>query len=295
VFRAAWIAGIPRANIRSLPVDDGFRLRLDALVAALQDDRAAGAIPVAVVANAGTTNTGAVDPLPELAALCRREGLWLHVDAAYGGFAVLAETGRRLLEGIGLADSVTLDPHKWLYVPFECGSLVVREPARLLDAFHILPDYLRDLGTGGGEVNFADYGEQLSRSARALKVWLGVAAYGTRALGQAIEESIGRADLARRLVLEHPELEALVPAQLGVFCFRAHPPGARDPAALDRLNQAVLDAVNQNGRFFLSTTRIRGALALRLCTCGWRTTDQDIRALIEEVALAARTLASPPA
>jgi aromatic-L-amino-acid/L-tryptophan decarboxylase len=282
VVRAAWMAGISRPHIRLLPADREFRLDPESLAEAIASDRARGLLPFAVVAGAGTTNTGAVDPLPELADLCRTEDLWLHVDAAYGGFAVLCDEGRAALEGIGLADSVTLDPHKWLYVPFECGSLLVREPARLRDAFQILPDYLRDLDREEGAVNFADYGEQLSRSARGLKVWLGVAAFGTAALGREIAAGIERARLAERLVLEREGLEILAPARLGVVCFRVRPPGT--PAErLDGLNQAVLDRVNAGGRYFISSTRIGGELALRFCTCGWRTTDDDIRRLVDEI------------
>lgn len=288
VTRAAWIAGIPRANIRSIPVDDAFRLPPAQVREAITRDRAAGLLPCAVVASGGTTNTGATDPLPELAALCRSEDTWLHVDGAYGGFAALTASGRADLEGLGLADSVSLDPHKWLYVPFECGSLMAREPARLFDAFHILPDYLRDLGASSGEVNFADYGEQLSRYSRALKVWLCVSYYGTEALGRAIEGGIGRAELAERLARATPGLERLSPARLGVFCFRAHPAGLDDDSALDALNQRVLERVNGGGRFFLSTTRLCGRLALRICTCGWRTTDSDIEAMIGEVGEAAK-------
>jgi glutamate/tyrosine decarboxylase-like PLP-dependent enzyme len=264
-------------------VDQRFRLRLDPLRQALAADRALGLIPCAVVANGGTTNTGATDPLPELAALCQAEGIWLHVDGAYGGFAALTPRGRADLEGLGMADSVSLDPHKWLYVPFECGSLMVRDPRHLLEAFHILPDYLRDLGASGGEVNFADYGEQLSRYSRALKVWLCVSYYGTDALGEAIAASMGRAELAERLIRETPELEILSLARLGVCCFRAHPKGQDDPAALEAFTQRVLERVNARGRFFLSTTRLHGILAIRICTCGWRTSDEDIAALVGEL------------
>jgi glutamate/tyrosine decarboxylase-like PLP-dependent enzyme len=287
VTRAAWIAGLSRANIRSLPVDDAFRLELGALRRAVGADRAHGLIPCAVVASGGTTNTGAVDALPQLAAFCREEGLWFHVDGAYGGFAALTTEGKAALEGIGLADSVSLDPHKWLYVPFECGSLLVRDPAALREAFHILPDYLRDLGVGSGEVNFADYGEQLSRYSRALKVWLCVSYYGTQMLASEITASMQRAALAERLVRQASGLEVLSPARLGVCCFRAHPAGMDRPDALDALNDRVRERVNTNGHFFISTTRIRGMLALRICTCGWRTSDEDIRRLLEEIRRAA--------
>jgi glutamate/tyrosine decarboxylase-like PLP-dependent enzyme len=287
VTRAAWIAGVPRANIRSLPVDTEFRLRLDALRQALVADRAAGLLPLAVVASAGTTNTGAVDPLQELAVLCREQQLWLHVDGAYGGFAALTDRGRAALDGLGLADSVSLDPHKWLYMPFECGSLLLREPRRLYDAFHILPDYLRDLDQGTGEVNFADYGEQLTRYARALKVWLGVSYFGTTQLAAAIDAGIDRAELAERLIRGNPGLEILSPARLAVCCFRARPAGLEDPEMLDALNQRILDRINANGRFFLSTTRLCGVLALRVCCCGHRTTDEDIGRLVREIVAAA--------
>lgn len=283
LIRAAWIAGIPRTNIRVLASDEAFRLRPDLLRARVLADRQAGLIPLAVLATSGTTNTGATDPLPALAAFCREEDLWLHVDGAYGGFAALTAQGREALEGLGLADSVTLDPHKWLFVPFECGSLLFRDPARLRAAFEILPDYLRDLGTTGGEVNFSDYGEQLSRYARALKVWLCVKHYGTRAIAQAIAEGMARAELAERLVRESAGLELLSAARLGICCFRLHPRGMDDPAALDRLNQQALERVNGNGHFFISTTRIRGALALRICSCGFRTTEDDIRRLLREI------------
>lgn len=283
LIRAAWIAGIPRPNIRLLPADDSFRLRPDLLRATVQADRQAGLIPLGVLATSGTVNTGATDPLPELAAYCRDQDLWLHVDGAYGGFAALTPRGRDALEGLGLADSVTLDPHKWLYVPFECGSLLFREPERLRAAFKILPDYLRDLATTGGEVNFSDYGEQLSRYSRALKVWLGVKHFGTEAIGQAIDQGIGRAELAERLVRESTRLELLSAARLGICTFRLHPKGVDDAAALDQLNLKALEQVNANGHFFISTTRIRGALALRICSCGFRTTEDDIRRLIKEI------------
>ena len=287
VTRAAWIAGIPRGNIRAIPVDSAWRMRVDALERSVADDRRQGLIPMLVVASAGTTNTGAVDPLPDLAGLCHRERLWLHVDAAYGGFTVLTSRGLEALEGIGLADSVTLDPHKWLFVPFECGCLMVREPARLKQAFHILPEYLELLDTVGEEVNFADLGEQLSRYSRAFKVWLCVQYYGTEALGQAVEQGIRNAEIAEAAVREAPELEVLSPARLGILCFRAHPKGADNAAELDALNQRILERINDTAHYFISTTRLNGALALRICTPGFRTRPKDIEGLIGEIREAA--------
>ena len=288
VERAAWIAGIPRAHVRALPSDDAFRLRPDALAAAVVDDRRAGLRPFLVVASAGTTNPGAVDPLPAVADLCEREGLWLHVDAAYAGFAALTARGKAALAGIGRADSVTLDPHKWLFVPFECGCLLARDPATLEAAFHILPDYLRDVARRDQDVNFADLGEQLTRYSRALKVWLSVSYFGTAALRDAIDAGIDRALLAERLVRAEPGLEVLSPAQFSILCFRAHPAGLDDPAALDALNERINARINASGRFYVSSTRLRGAFSLRLCPLGYRTTDDDIREFVGMVVEEAR-------
>ena len=288
VRRAGWIAGIPRDQIRSVPVDAELRLDAGALAGMIDEDRAAGFIPFLVVANAGTTNTGAVDPLHAIADLCARERLWLHVDAAYGGFAVLTGRGRAALDGLQRADSVTLDPHKWLFVPFECGCLLAREPRRLADVFRIYPEYLKDVESAGDEINFADYGEQLTRYSRALKVWLSVGYFGTDALGAAIDRGMDLALLAESIVESDADLELLSPARFGICCFRAHPRGLDDPAALDALNARILERVNAGGRYFISSTRLRGSYSLRICVLGYRTTDDDICGLMEAVALQAR-------
>ncbi|HEY9514926.1 MAG TPA: aminotransferase class I/II-fold pyridoxal phosphate-dependent enzyme [Gemmatimonadaceae bacterium] len=287
-IRAAWMAGIPRSNVRQLPTNGDFRIQMPALAEAVASDRAAGLIPLMVVGNGGTTSTGAVDPLAELAEFCAAEQIWLHVDAAYGGFSVLTERGRRALAGIELADSVTMDPHKWLYVPFECGCLMVRDPRRLKAAFQIYPDYLKDAESNGDEVNFADYGEQLTRAARGLKVWLGVSYFGVDTLSAAIEYSMELAVHAERSVREEPTLEVLSPATLGILCFRAHPADLDDPAELDALNERVTRAINARGPWLISTTRVNGALALRICPIGFRTTIEDLEQLIRKVSACAR-------
>jgi glutamate/tyrosine decarboxylase-like PLP-dependent enzyme len=271
---------VPRANVRVLPTDARFRLRVGALRDAVAADRAAGRLPFAVVASAGTTNTGAVDPLPELADFCAADGLWLHADAAYGGFAALTDRGRALLDGLGRCDSVALDPHKWLFVPFECGCLLARDPGRLVDAFHIMPDYLRDVAPGEERVNFADYGEQLTRQSRALKVWLGVRTFGLAALRDAMDRAMDLAAYAESLVRAEPTLEVTAPAQLGVLCFRVK--------GDDALNERVNGRVNALGRFLVSSTRLRGAFTLRLCVLGFRTTEGDVEGLIRAVVEAGR-------
>jgi glutamate/tyrosine decarboxylase-like PLP-dependent enzyme len=265
-------------------VDDEHRIALDALSDAIAADRAAGLLPLMVVGNGGTTNTGAVDPLAEIAELCRRERLWFHVDAAYGGFGILCERGKRALRGIEQADSVTMDPHKWLYVPFECGCIMVREPRRLAAAFSIYPDYLKDVESAGSEVNFSDYGEQLTRRSRGIKIWLSVAYYGVDALAEAIGCSMELAAHAERFVRAEPALEVLSPATLGILCFRARPTSITDPASLDSLNERIVSDINAGGRWLISTTRIHGSLALRICPIGFRTTIDDMRDLVSEVA-----------
>jgi aromatic-L-amino-acid/L-tryptophan decarboxylase len=288
VIRAAWIAGVPRSHVRSIEVDDEFQMRPEQLAAAVTEDRKAGLFPFLVAASAGTTNTGAVDPLHAIADLCAREGMWMHVDAAYAGFAALTSRGRAALAGIERADSVTLDPHKSLFVPFECGCLLAREPRALEEAFHILPEYLRDVAREGAAVNFADCGEQLTRYSRALKVWLSVHYFGIAAIRDTLDRGMDLAAYAEELVRQEPLLEVLAPARFSVVCFRAHPRGVGGAADLDVLNERINERVNAGGRFFMSSTRLRGAFALRLCPLGFRTTKREIAGVIAEIVRLAR-------
>ena len=291
VTRAAWIAGIPRANVRTVDMDADYRMSASDLQGKVAADDRAGYSPFMVVASAGTTNTGAVDPLHEIADYCIGEKLWLHVDAAYAGFAALTKEGKAMLSGIERADSLTLDPHKWLFVPFECGCLLVRDPSALTSAFRILPEYLKDVQPGDEEVNFADRGEQLTRYSRALKVWLSVNYFGTTAIAAAIQEAMERARLLEQLVRASPEFEILSPAQFGIVCFRAKPADL-DASSLDSLNERINARVVSEGRFLISSTRLGGSFSLRMCTLGFRTTLDDIRALFASIAgaLAAETL-----
>jgi glutamate/tyrosine decarboxylase-like PLP-dependent enzyme len=288
VARAAWIAGVPRANVRAIPCDGALRLDVAALQDAIRRDRAQGFEPMFVTASAGTTSTGAIDPLEATADVCAAERVWMHVDAAYGGFAALSPAVRERMRGIERADSVTLDPHKWLFVPFECGGLLVREPSRLTALFRVSPDYLRDVEAADEEVNFADYGEQLTRMSRALKVWLSVRYFGVAALREAIEEAMRLARLAEALVRAEPALELLSPAQLGIVCFRVATAGL-DDAAADALNERVNARVNAAGRVLISSTRLRGRFSLRMCILGYRTTEAEVRDVIEETLRAAAT------
>jgi aromatic-L-amino-acid decarboxylase len=286
VTRAAWIAGIPRQNVRTVAMDDDYRMVPDELERAVAADRLEGRSPFLVVASAGTTNTGTVDPLHDIADYCVGEKLWLHVDAAYAGFAALTAEGKRMLSGLERADSLTLDPHKWLFVPFECGCLLVRDSTALTSAFRIVPEYLTDVQPGEEEVNFADRSEQLTRYSRALKIWLSVNYFGTDAIARAIEEAMERARLLEALVVASPDFEVLSAAQFGIMCFRARPTNggdASDAASLDSLNERINARVVSEGRFLISSTRLRGAFSLRMCTLGFRTTEDDIRELFASI------------
>lgn len=290
VERAARIAGFREEHLRRIPSDDGFRIDPVALDRALADDRAAGRTPVLVAANGGATNTGAVDPLPALADLCEAHGCWLHIDAAYGGFAVLDPRGRAALTGIERAHSVTLDPHKWLFQPYETGCLLVRDPADLTRAFRVLPEYLQDTDLGFEQVNFADRGLQLTRAFRALKVWTALQVHGRRAHAEAIGRALDLAIEAEAMLRAHPPVEILSPASLGIVCFRLRPEGAvaADEAALEALNRAVQDAVVDEGTAMMSSTRLRGRYALRLCILNHRSTRDDVRAVVERIAALGR-------
>ena len=282
VAKAAWIAGISRANVRAVPTDGSYRMKVGALREMVESDRRAGLRPFLVCATAGATNTGAVDPLHEMADFTSKEQLWLHTDAAYAGFSVLTERGRKLLDGLGRADSLTLDPHKWLYVPFECGCLLARDPRALERAFSVHPEYLQDVRARDAEVNFADYGEQLTRYSRAMKVWFSVQYFGTDAIAAAQDHAMSLAELAERIVRETPDMEVLSPAQFGIVCFRMRPAGMSEEQ-LNALNERVNEKVNRTGFVLMSSTRLRGALSLRLCIPGYRTREQDLRDVLDLV------------
>ncbi len=279
IARAARLLGFRPDQVRILPTDTAHRLRLDALVGAVDADAEAGLRPLIVAANAGATNTGAVDPLADLASICHERGLWLHVDGAYGGFASLSERGRAALAGIELADSVTLDPHKWLYQPIECGALLVRDGQLLSQAFTINPDYLADYKSDA--VSFSDLGVQLTRSARSLKIWLSFNYFGADAFRDAIDRAIDLAQLAERLVAESPTLELLSPASLGIIAFRRRFEGVEDEAALEQLNAALVTEFEMTGRGLLSSTRLRGVYAIRMCVMNHTSGPEDVRETLD--------------
>ncbi len=280
--RAARVLGFGPHQVRVLPSDNG-RMRTRALTGAVRNDLDAGRQPLAVLAAGGTTNTGAVDPLPELSEICREHSLWLHVDAAYGGFATITERGRAAFSGLELADSVTLDPHKWLYQPFECGAVLVREGHLLREAFEIHPDYLQD-SRSDREVNIADQGLQLTRMSRALKVWVSLKFFGLGAFVAAVDACLDLAERAEQHVESSPDLELMAPATLGIVCFRRHPEGVDDETDLERLNQRLVAELAASGYALISSTRLQGRYALRVCILNHETTWDDVRGVLDWLA-----------
>jgi glutamate/tyrosine decarboxylase-like PLP-dependent enzyme len=278
VDRAAKVMGLHPSQVRPVPADDDFRLRGDALADAVRRDRAGGRLPWAVVANAGATNTGTVDGLAEIAAVGRAEGLWLHVDAAYGWVAALTDDGRRELAGIADADSVTLDPHKWFAQTFDCGCVLVRDGRRLAEAFAYRADYMQDVAPLAGEVNYSDHGIALTRPFRALKVWLSVQVLGLDWFRRLADHCCRLAEYAQARLEAAGCFEILCPRRLGIVCFRYVPAGGEDP---DAVNARLVAALRDTGRAFLSSTRLRGAFAVRLCFVNWRTAAADVDEVVE--------------
>jgi aromatic-L-amino-acid decarboxylase len=241
---------------------------------------------MAVVATAGTTSTTSVDPVPEIADLCERHGLWLHVDAAYAGSAAICPELRALMPGIERADSLVVNPHKWLFTPVDCSVLYVRDPALLKAAFSLVPEYLRT--DEPGVTNLMDLGFQLGRRFRALKLWMVIRAFGVEGLRERIREHCAMArTLAARVVAE-PGFELSAPAPFSAVCFRALPSSRADPAAEDSFNERLLARVNAAGPFFLSHTSLRGRYTLRVAVGNVRTRPEHLdalwRLLVEEAA-----------
>ncbi len=286
VPKAVALLGLGRRNLRLIEVDERFRMKAQELHAAIQQDRAAGRRPLAVVASAGTVNTGSIDPLPEIAAIAHEHGLWLHVDGAYGALAALAAPEK--FTGSDRADSLSLDAHKWLYQPVDCGCLLFRDPAAARAAFAHTGEYARSLSEDPVE-GFAFFEEslELSRRFRALKLWLALRYHGLNAFRAAIRQDLDRARLLARRILQTPELELLAPVELSAVCFRH-----RTTSNPDAFNTAILRRVIQRGRVYISNASIRGRFALRACIVNHRSTDDDVLAVVDEVLAAGREVAA---
>jgi len=289
IRKAAGLLGLGEANVREIATDPQLRIDLADLEREIEQDRAAGHLPFCVVANAGTTGTGSFDPIAEMADLARRYGLWFHVDAAYGAFAALAPSARHLFEHIGEADSVALDPHKWLFLPVGCGCVLYRDPAPAMAAFAHDAEYTRPIGFGRNEsFAFWDYGPELSRPFRALDIWLLIKFAGTARLGEAIEQNIACAKHFESLVAVSGDFEMLAPVQLSIFCFRYAPKGYSGD--LNALNEQLLVRLQRGGSTYLSNAKIGDRFALRGCVLNYRTTMRDMEIVLEDVRRAAAAI-----
>ena len=282
--RAARIIGIRPEGIRMVASDERYRLDMEALVAAVAQDREQGINPIAICANAGASSTGAIDPLEEMAEFCEKEGIWMHVDAAYGGFAVVTEEGKQRLRGIERADSVGLDAHKWFFQPYEAGSLLVKDIRTLEHAFEVHHDVLQDTIWGANHPNFSDRGLQLSRSFRALKIWMSVQTFGMAAFRSAVSKGMELASRAEQFVRESPDLELLNPVSLSIVCFRVNPADAElDEDALEEINRTVLAEVFWDDRALMSSTTLGKTFSLRLCILNHTTRWEDVQETLETI------------
>jgi glutamate/tyrosine decarboxylase-like PLP-dependent enzyme len=291
VAKAMRIAGLGSGALHLIPAEAGRAMDVPALRARIAADRADGAQPFAVVATAGSVDAGVFDDLDAIADVCVDERLWLHVDGAFGALAILSPALAPLVRGIDRADSLAFDAHKWLQAPYAAGVLLVRDESRLRAAFASSPDYLAraERGTAAGAPWFADYGLELSREFRALKLWFTLRHDGIERLGAAIAHTCALARRMAERIGRHDELDLLAPVNLNVVLFRAVQPGAGD-AALDRLNDAVAIALQESGVAVLSTTRVNGVRALRACIVNHRTREEDVDAVVDAVLDAARSL-----
>jgi len=292
VVRGALLAGFPAAQVRAVPVDGLQRMRLDVLAGMITEDRARGLRPCMLVGSAGTTNTGAVDDLEGLADLAAQEQMWLHVDAAYGGCFALTSRGRARLRGLGRADSITLDPHKGLFLPYGTGALLVRDPMTLRRAHGSHADYLPPMQDDPGFVDFCEHSPELSRDFRGLRLWLPIKLCGLDAFAAALDEKLDLAEHAARVLGDTPEIEMVAAPQLSLLAFR-HVPArlAGDDLAIDEHNQRLLAAINRRGRVYMTSTRLEGRFVLRICVLSFRTPRDRIDAGLADIHAAIAELA----
>jgi aromatic-L-amino-acid/L-tryptophan decarboxylase len=288
VEKGVKIAGLGRSRLRLIPTDERFAMRPDLLEAAIRDDRAQGLVPAGVVATLGTTGVGAVDPLGPIAEVCRAESLYLHVDAAWAGSALLLDEQRWMIEGVEAADSFVFNPHKWLLTNFDCTAHFVRQPDQLVRTLSILPHYLASRETD--VIDYRDWGVPLGRRFRALKLWFVLRAYGVDRLKAMLRDHIAwTAELAAQIEAA-PDFELATPANLALLTFRYRPPGL-DAAALDAPNERLLHALNDSGRLYLTQTRVRGRYVIRVAIGQRTTTRRHIQAAWQLIQETARSLA----
>ena len=293
IGKAAALLGIGRENVHQVAVDERFRMRIDDLVAEITADLEAGYIPFCVVGNAGTVDTGAVDPLAEIRDVANRFQLWMHVDGSYGAFAVLAKSATKLFAGMEQADSIALDPHKWLYLPVDVGCVIYRDPEIAREAFAEEAEYTRMFGEKADEAFVCwDYVPELSRRFRALKVWMLLKGVGLDALSEAIESNLACARYLESMVQASDDFEMVAPVELSIFCFRHVPMQLRSesPQVIDAFNERLLVALQRDGSSYLSNATLGGRFALRGCVLNYRTTLRDMEILLDDLRRVAQSL-----
>jgi glutamate/tyrosine decarboxylase-like PLP-dependent enzyme len=283
------LLGIGRDNLRLVPTDAAFRMIPAQLEARILEDKSAGKTPIAVVASAGTVSTGAIDPFPQIAEIARRHGAWFHIDGAYGALAAIAD--REKFSGLELADSISLDPHKWLYQPLDCGCLLYRSPEAAQQTFSHSGDYARSLSADPIEgFVFFEESIELSRRFRALKLWLSLRYHGVNAFRRSIAKDMAQARRLASAIERKSELELLAPVELSAVCFRYRGAGGRSEEELNDFNLALLKRIVARGRVYLSNASLHSKFCLRACIVNHRTKDADIDSVISEVMAAARDL-----
>lgn len=291
IIKAAVLLGIGRENVQYVAVDERFKMRVDDLVAKINADLEAGYVPFCVVGNAGTVDTGAVDPLAEIREVANRFRLWMHVDGSYGAFAILADSARKLFAGLEQVDSIALDPHKWLYLPVDVGCVIYRDPEIARAAFAYEAEYTRMFGEEADEAFVCwDYGPELSRRFRALKVWMLLKGVGLERLSEAIESNLACARHLESMVQASDDFEMVAQVELSIFCFRHVPAQLRNqpPEAIDAFNERLLVALQRDGSSYLSNTTLGGRFALRGCVLNYRTTLRDMEILLDDLRRVAR-------
>lgn len=284
IEKAVHMLGIGAKNLRIIPLDEQHRMDVDKLREAIRIDREAGLYPVCVAASAGTTNTGAIDKLDEIADICEAENLWFHIDGAYGGFGILSEQAQHMYSGMSRADSLAVDPHKWMYVPVECGCVFVRNGQAMRDTFSLVPAYLQE---DRAEPWFSEYGIQQTRGFRALKVWLTIQHFGLDGYREMITNDIRTAEELRRKLHMRDDYETVTAGPLSVTCFRYTPAGVPEEH-LDTLQRQIVEWTNASARAFITTTMIDGKCVIRACHVNYRTTPRDLDVLLDTLAEAAQ-------
>ncbi len=281
-IKAIGILGFRKEQIRIIPTDNEFKMSVNKLKNAIAKDKLEGWQPFCFIASAGTTNTGTVDPLNELATICKKEKIWFHIDAAYGGAAMLAKSGKQMLAGIEKADSITVDPHKWFFQPYEIGCLLVRNHKWLSGTFTEKPEYLRDIEGNESEINFYDHGIELTRRFRALKFYMSIKTFGLKAFRKAITYNIKLAEETEEYFRKSDKWEVVSPATLAIINFRYNPIGKNmTEKQLDAINQKISKKVVDSLEALLVTTILNGQVVLRMCLINPRTTMEDIKSTLQ--------------